>query len=352
MRAGAGARMTTQIPARSAGEQDDLQAAAAPPTTPPRRRKRGERQNPWGYLFVAPALALYLIFSIWPIFRGFAMAFTDYRFVYPETRWAFNGLANFRAIAADPDFWQSLGVSLRFTALVLPLTTLLALLLAVVIGKVARGAGFYRWMIYLPVILPVAVTYLMFGELYNSRFGLINSVLQGLGVDRPPHWLGSVQTVLPALAASDVWRGVGFPTLLFLVGIYGIDRDLYEAAALDGANGWHQLLHLTIPLLKPVFALVLVLGLATVPAATESMLLLTNGAPQDASRTLGLYAYQTAFQLGDLRLGYASAMSLALGLASALVALLVFLALREETGSGTRRGWRRRVAGGAAATGS
>lgn len=321
-----------------------MDATAAPPRKSRRRRRRGRGggHNPWGYLFVAPALALYLIFNIWPVFRGFAMAFTDYRFIYPDTRWAFNGLANFREIAADPDFWQSLAVSLRFTALVLPTTTVLALGLAVVIGKVARGAGFYRWMIYLPVILPVAVTYLMFGELYNSRFGLINSVLQGLGVERPPRWLGDVQTVLPAIAASDVWRGVGFPTLLFLVGIYGIDRDLYEAAALDGASGWQQLVHLTIPLLKPVFALVLVLGLATVPAATESMLLLTNGGPQDASRTLGLDAYQTAFQLGDLRLGYASAMSLALGLASALVAWLVFLGLREDTSLRPRAGWRNR----------
>lgn len=312
-----------------------------------RWRAERERQNPWGYVFIAPALALYLIFSIWPIFRGFAMAFTDYRFIYPETRWAFNGLANFREIAGDPDFWQSLGVSLRFTALVLPVTTIAALGLAIVIGKVSRGASFYRWMIYLPVILPVAVTYLMFGELYNSRFGLINSVLQDLGVERPPHWLGSVQTVLPAIAASDIWRGVGFPTLLFLVGIYGIDRELYEAAALDGASAWQQIVHLTVPLLKPVFALVLVLGLATVPAATESMLLLTNGGPRDASRTLGLYAYQTAFQMGDLRLGYASAMSLALGLASALVAWLVFLFLREETaaaGRGPLGRWRARRA--------
>jgi ABC-type sugar transport system permease subunit len=230
---------------------------------------------------------------------------------------------------SDPDVWQSLGVALRYTAMVLPTTLILAVLLAVVISKAHRGANFYRWMVYLPVILPVAVTFLMFGELYNFRFGFINSVLRNWGVKRPPDWLGDVSTVLPSIAVADVWRSLGFPTLLFLVGIYNINSDLYEAAALDGATGWQQFARITLPLLKPVFALVLVLNIGVIGVA-EPMLILTGGDPENASRTIGLYTYQIALQLGDLRLGYAAALSLVLGLASALISLIVFRVLREK----------------------
>ncbi len=291
-------------------------------------RRRAERNNPFGYLFLAPALLLYLVFNLWTIFRGFAMAFTDYRFLYPDSRWDWNGIANFREMISDSDFWESLILALRYTLMVLPTTIILAVCIAVVISKVHRGANFYRWMIYLPVILPVAVTYLMFGEMYNTKFGFINNVLRNWGVEQLPNWLGNPRYVLPSLAVADIWRSLGFPTLLFLIGIYNINSELFEAAAIDGATGWQQFWRITLPLLKPTFALVLVLNLAVI-GVTEPMLLLTQGGPQDASRTIGLYTYQVALQFGDLRLGYASAMSLVLGLASALISLVIFRTLRE-----------------------
>ncbi len=299
----------------------------------PARKRRGavgERNNPWAYLFIAPALGLYLIFNVWPIIRGFLMAFTDFRFIYPDTRWDFNGLANFREMMHDDDFWSAAKISLKYTAYVLPTTVIIAFLLAVVISRVIFFAGFYRWMIYLPVILPVAVTYLMFGEMFSNKFGFINTVLRELGVKRPPNWLSDPDYVLRALAASDIWRGIGFPTLLFIVGLYAIGTDLYEAAAVDGANGWQQLRSITLPLMKPVFGLVLLLGLSSIPMVTDPMLILTGGGPQNQSMSLGLYAYQTAFQMGDLRLGYAASMNLVLGLTCAVVALLVFRALRSD----------------------
>jgi multiple sugar transport system permease protein len=294
-----------------------------------RRKQISGRSNPFGYLFIAPALILYLVFNIWTIIRGFLMAFTDYRFIYPDTRWDFNGFNNYREMISDPDFWQSLGVTIRYSLMVLPATILLALLLALVIGKVRRGMGFYRWMVYLPVVLPVAVTFLMFGEMYNFRLGFINSVLQDWGVESPPNWLGDVNYVLPSLAVGDVWRSFGFPTLLFLIGIYNIDSELYDAAAIDGATALQRLWYITLPLLNPIIALVLVLNLAVVPATTDPMLILTEGGPQEASRTLGLYLYQIAFLFGDLRLGYAAAMNLILGLATALASLIIFRRLRE-----------------------
>jgi ABC-type sugar transport system permease subunit len=305
------------------------------------RAQVGERTNNWAYLFIAPAIGLYLVFNVWPIIRGVLMSFTDYRFIYPDTRWDFNGLSNFREMAHDDQFWHSVVISLKFTAWVLPTTIILALLLAIAISRVHRFIGFYRWMVYLPAILPVAVTYLMFGQMFNFRSGFFNALLRELGMKRPPNWLGDPDIVLRSLAISDIWRGVGFPTLLFLVGIYSIGSDLYEAAAVDGANVWQQIWSITIPLLKPVFALVLLLDIATMPTVTDPMLILTGGGPQNQSMSLGLYAYQTAFQMGDLRLGYAAAMNLALGRACAVVGLLVFWSLRSNMESSRPRRSRR-----------
>lgn len=317
------------------------------------RREADGRTNPWGYLFIAPALLLYLVFSVWPIFRGFIMAFTDFRFAYPDTRWSFNGIDNFREMFHDHVFWTAVKITLKYTAMVMPTTILLALIVAIMISKVHRLAGFYRWMIYLPVVLPVAITYLMFGEMFGNRFGLLNATLRNVfGSKRPPNWLEDPHWVLRAIASTDIWRGVGFPTLLFLIGIYAISSDLYEAAALDGASGWQQFRTITLPLLKPVFALILLLDFATIPTVVDPVLILTKGGPQYQSTTLGYYAYNNAFQLGDLRLGYASAVNLLLGGVSAIVALVVFQLLRgdmESSGPGRKA---RRAAAAAGASSS
>lgn len=287
------------------------------------------KNNLLGYVFIAPAMALYLTFNVWPIFRGLAMAFTDYRFVYPDTRWEFNGLSNFIKMVGDRRAMDAAGISLKYLAIVAPAMILIALLLAVLISKVRRGAGFYRWVVYLPAVLPVAVIFLMFGEMYGFQFGFINTVLRGWGVENPPNWLGDRTFALPSIGAAHIWMIFGFPTLLFLIGIYNIGSEMYEAASLDGANGWHQFRYLTAPLLKPTFALIVVLNLPLF-GVVEPMLILNNGGPANSTRTLGLYLYQQAFEVGDLRLGYAAAISLVIGLISALIAGVIFRWSRQD----------------------
>lgn len=284
--------------------------------------------NLLGYAFIAPAMALYLLFNIWPIIRGFLMAFTDYRFVYPDTRWDFNGIDNFVRMASDQNIHTSLWIAIKYTAMVLPITIVLALFIAVLISRVRTGASFYRWIVYLPNILPIAVSFLMFREMYGLKFGLISNTLRGLGVENPPNWLGDVTYALPSIAAAHIWIIFGFPTLLFLIGIYNIGSEMYEAASLDGASSWQQVYWITMPLLKPTFALIIVL-LIGVLGVTDPMLLLTNGGPENSTRTVGLHIYQVAFVRGDLRLGYAAAVSLVIGLISALISAGVFRWSRE-----------------------
>src|SRR5690606_39042032 len=137
----------------------------------------------------------------------------------------------------------------------------------------------------------------------------INNFLRSNGIAEPPRWLGDPAWVLPSLAIIEIWRSFGFPALLFLVGLYSIPGELYEAASIDGAGTWTQVWTITLPLLRPVLTLVVVLN-AHIIGATEQILLTTQGGPQEASHTLGYYLYNLAFALGDLRLGYSAALSL------------------------------------------
>ncbi len=297
-------------------------------------RMRHERWgNPLGYLFIAPAFILYLVFNVWPILRGLVMAFTDYRYLIPGSEWAFNGLANYREMFTnDPMFWHSLKIGVLYTLMTFPTGLVLSLLVAVLISQIqnVRAAASFRVITYLPVVLPIAVALLLWRQLYHHQFGYINYLLQSVfGVAEPPNWLGDQRWALPAVAVAGVWKQFGADTLLFLIGIYGISRELYEAAAIDGANGFQKFWHITLPLLKPIFVLIIALN-AGIASATEEALILTDGGPADATMTIGLYTYRLAFLFGDLRLGYAASISLLLGVIHMILAGLVFKYMRTE----------------------
>lgn len=292
--------------------------------------------NLWGYVFVAPALILYLIFQAWPIVRGFYMAFSDYRWIIPETHgWrSFNGLANFQEMMGDETFWRSLWIAFKFTLLYVPATLVLALFVAVMISKVKnpRLAGFYRVVSYLPVILPVSVAMVVWRSIYHNEYGYINYVLEhGLGIENPPNWLGSTQWAMIAVLIASVWMSFGHQALLFLIGIYNINNEQYEAASIDGANGWAQFRYITLPGLRPIFVIVLVLSAGVLGTTVEMMVLFdTGGGPAESVLTTGLYTYRTAFSVGDMRMGYAAAMSLVLGVISMIISGVIFKLLRTE----------------------
>lgn len=298
-----------------------------------RREKWG---NLWGYVFIAPAVILYVVFQAWPILRGIFMAFSDYRWIVPETQgWAgFNGLDNWIEMFQDGTFWASFSIALQFTLMVIPLTLISSLFTAVMISHVRNGfaAATYRVIAYLPVILPISIAMLVWAKLFDYQFGYLNVMLQSLGIENPPNWLGSPNTALYAMVIPTVWSRFGSWTLLFLIGIYNINSEIYEAARTDGANGWHQFLYITVPLLKPVFALVLVLGSGVVAATEESLILFdgTSGGPAESALTTGVYLYRIAFIHGDMRMGYAATMSLFMGLVNMAITLFIFRMMRTD----------------------
>lgn len=292
--------------------------------------------NPWGYVFIAPAVILFLVFQGYPLLRGFLMAFSDYRWLLPETQGLFqlNGLANFREMLNDEAFFRTFGIALKYSALYLPTLIIVSMLIAVLISKVTnrRLASFYRVVAYMPVVLPVSVVMMMWRQIYHPQYGFLNHLLSAVfKVENPPYWLGSPDWAMWAVFIPDIWKNFGYYTLLFLMGIYNIDPTLYEAASIDGAGSWHQFRYITLPLLKPIITLVLVLT-GGIASATVSIMTMfdSSGGPAESMLTVGLYAYRTAFVLGDMRMGYAAAISLVMGFVSAAFSGIIFRVLRTE----------------------
>jgi len=294
--------------------------------------------DPMGYAFLAPGLALFVVFQFWVLIRGFAMSFTDFRFLTQlKVPTQFIGIQNFVEFTTDDrNFWPSLWRALYFTAIYMPLMLGSALVFASIIAKVKNlaVAAFFRTIMYLPVILPTAVAILMWKTLLNNRTGYVNYLLRDILplASLAHNWLGEAKTALPAIAVTRIWKDAGYSAMLFLIGMYNINDELYEAASIDGASGLQQWWHVTLPLLKPVITLVLVLNANLISAAQDFMIMYGPGnhGPEGSCLTLGYYIWEVAFDWGDLRMGYAAAMSLFLGVVSALLSGVVFTFLKSE----------------------
>lgn len=287
-----------------------------------------------GYLFIAPAVMLYLLFNGYPIVRTVVMSFQHYLWTDPN-RVYFDGLFNYRNMLSDPGFHDALIVSLKVLGITLPVRLILAMICAVFISRVTmRVAVAYRVIVWLPFVLPVAVTMRTWSLLYDPTFGYLNYILSNLGLN-PPSWMNDPTAVLPAFSIALVWEGFGFATLMFLIGIYNIGPELLEAAAVDGAGAWRQFWSVVLPLLRPMILLVLVVSLMPLLQSTSEALNFVSpgnstvlaGGPGDASTTLGLYVYNTAFR-SPMNLGYASAMNMTLLAFGIVVSLIVFKTMR------------------------
>jgi ABC-type sugar transport system permease subunit len=290
--------------------------------------------DPWGYAFLAPAMILFIVFGAWPVVRGLTMAFTDYRFLLTDHA-PFNGIQNFLEMLHDPEYTEGLGRSLLFSAIYAPSNVLIALFLATFIAQVrhARAASIYRVLTYLPVVLPISVAMLLWKELADSQFGYINYLLHDiLRLGIKPAWFSDPPLVIPAMAVAAIWKTLGANTLLFLIGLYNINVEIYEAASMDGAGPFQQWWRITLPLIKPTLTLVLVLitGVLSWAGTQEALILFNGGGPEEAGQTVGVYSYLVAFRLGDLRWGYSAAMNLSVGILAMILAAIVFRLLRSD----------------------
>jgi multiple sugar transport system permease protein len=282
---------------------------------PRKAAPRRPRRHYVGIAFILPSFLILLVVVILPILASLGISFTDFS-VFDFGTW--QGLDNYARLFSDPYFGEALQHTAVYTILAVPAQTLIALALAEVIAKRYRGAfgGFVRTAMFIPVIASLALAGVVWRVLLDTDKGAVNVILGLVGIPGP-NWFGESTTALVAVVLVTVWKNVGFFLIIYYAGIMNISPDLYEASAIDGAGPIRQFWSITIPQLRPVTFLVVVLGTIWSFQVFDLVYTLTGGGPGGATTTLVMAIYKAGFRQFDM--GYASAMAMVL-----LVIILLF----------------------------
>jgi multiple sugar transport system permease protein len=274
-----------------------------------RRSARWWREARDGYVFAAPWLLGFFLFTLGPMVVSILMSFTEWNGITPisDIRWV--GLENYRVLATeDPRFIVALKNTAWYVAWAVPFGTLNALCMALLLNQEVKGQPVFRTLFYLPSVVSGVATSMLWLWLFNPSFGPINLALSRLGIpqDSLPGWLTDPDWAMSALIIMSLWS-VGNSMLIYLAGLQGVPQHLYEAADLDGSNAWHRFRHVTLPMLTPTLLFNLVMGIIGSFQTFTQAFIMTNGGPKDATLFFVLYLYQKAFQ--QFKMGYASAMA-------------------------------------------
>jgi multiple sugar transport system permease protein len=252
-------------------------------------------------LFLLPALSVLAVFLLFPILYVVYLSFTAGSFTVAGVRWV--GWNNYLRLLSSPDFWQVAGNSLAFgLGTILP-TTIISLGLAVVLDRQAVGRGLWRTVYFLPTVTSLVAAGLGFRWLFQTD-GAVNGLLKSLGVT-PIDWLSDPAWALPVVILLSIWQQLGFNLVTFLAGLQGIPASRYEAAALDGANGWQQFWYITLPGLRSTLVLVLVTTAIFTLRSFEQVYVVTGGGPLNTTSLLVYHIYERAF--GRFDFGYGAA---------------------------------------------
>jgi multiple sugar transport system permease protein len=279
---------------------------SVPHSSQVRRLWRRSAQARAAYGFILPVLVLFLLFRVWPNVHAFIISFQDYR-ITGESE--FLGLANYRRLIDDAVFWGALRVTIVYALIAVPLTTVLALMLALLINRTLEGIGFFRALFFLPYITSFVLVAVIWKWIYRRNEGLLNELL-GIFSLGPFPWLESQQMVLPSIAIMAAWKGVGYSMMIFLAGIRGIPATYLEAAAVDGATASQRFFHITFPLLRPIVFFVVVIETISSFQVFDAIYVMTGGGPIRASYSLVYMMYDEGFRFFDF--GYASSIGVVL----------------------------------------
>jgi multiple sugar transport system permease protein len=297
-----------------------------------RTRVRGIRDPRTGraaLLFTAPFFVLFVLFLFWPVLSALRTSLFDDSLVGDAT-WI--GLGNYGELLDDPNFWAAMWHTAFFTLLSVPPLVVLPLALALLVSRVGRLQWLFRLAFFAPYVLPVSVVVLLWNWLYQPGFGLINSYLTGIGLAEV-NWLGQPVVAMVSVVIATVWWTFGFNFVLYLAGLQEIPRELYEAAATDGATPGQQLRRITLPLLSSTIVLVTTLQVIASLKVFDQIYLLQLGTPgpENSTRPAIQYIYEAGFT--QYRIGYASAMSFVFFVVVVAVAILSIWLIRR---AGTR----------------
>lgn len=271
---------------------------------PPSTTRRSQTVNGW--LFVAVPVLLFVIFFAIPIVASLVLSLTDYAIIGDVE---FVGVSNYTRIFTDSFFWIALRNTAYYTALYVPLGIAVSLGSAVLLNRNAAAARVFRTLFYIPVVSSTVATASIWFWLLNPQYGVFNVALGWFGINGPA-WLYESTWAMPAIVVMSVWAGFGGNMVIFLGGLQGVPADLYEAARIDGANGWQQFRHVTLPSLSRVMFLVSTLLIIGAFQVFDQAYILTKGGPGNATVTLVYYIFDRGFD--SLEMGYASALSFVL----------------------------------------
>lgn len=266
-------------------------------------------------VFIFPAMIGFIVFFLIPTIRGIYLSFTEYSILGDPT-WI--GLKNYVSIFADELFWNSMAVTVQYVAINIGFQTVIALGLALLMHRVAKST-FIRGALLMPFLVANVIVALLWFWMLDYQLGIVNEIINWMGLPRIA-FFGSEQWAIPTIAAVNVWRHMGYTALLIFAGLQAIPQHVYEVASLDGASPTRTFWGITIPLLRPVLVLVLVVTVIGSFQVFDTVAVTTAGGPINASRVIQMYIYQKAFTESDF--GYASALSVILFVILALVAFI------------------------------
>lgn len=276
------------------------------------------REHRVALAFIAVPLLGFALFTAYPLLYSVYASFTAWNGLAAPK---FNGIENYVKMWSDPYFAKAM-YNTFFMMIGIPIGLVLSMALALGLNRKMRGTTFFRTVYYVPVISSIAAIAIMWQWAYNGDFGLVNQVLDLFGI-QGPNWLADTATVKPALIIMATWKGLGYSMLLYLAALQSVPRYLYEAAALDGAGAWGQFRNITLPMVRPVtFFLVVTSIIGGSQIFIEVNIMTPLGGPEFSSASIVWYIWRQAFN--NLHMGYASAMSLVLGLVIFVITLIQF----------------------------
>src|SRR6056297_289450 len=269
-------------------------------------------------LLLLPTLLLVFGVLLYPIVHTFVLSLTDSHLARPDSG-GFVGIDNYLAAARDPEFRASMGRTFYFALLTVPIEVFLGLLIALLLNQPFRGRGFVRGLIILPWALPYIVNGVMWKWILNANYGAFNALLSQLGIiDRYQIWLGDPATAFHFVIFASIWKETPVAVILLLAALQGIPTELYEAARVDGANAFQRVWSVTLPLLRPVIAVTMVVKTVWALKEFDLIYVMTGGGPANATNVATFYTYLTTFKF--LKFGYGAALAFIIVLFSLVIA--------------------------------
>ena len=294
------------------------------------KKKRKQILQQWlpGYAFLLPGLLFVLVYMGYPLLRSFYLSFTNYNFAFdPEPVWT--GMSNYVNLFQDAKFLASLKNTAIFSAAFFPSVLVLSLLIALLLDKAVRGSVFFRTFIFMPMIVPLSLTGIVFQWILNERYGLLNSLLYSIGLGNwAINWLGDGTWAMVSIVIVSLWKNIGMLVIFFMGGLQAIPNDVIEASRMDGAGSIRRLFSIILPNLRETFVICGIWAIIQSVKVFEQPFIMTNGGPGTATLVLYQYTWINAFK--HFEMGYASAIAYFIGAIIIVLSLFNMYLNRSE----------------------